>query len=114
MYPKSQLFYSRAMTATIDKTTDHTFHDFIVGNFGMVPYTNTYPDFLAGGAVMVTALFIAAGMEVIQEFVNLICIKSHNMLHSCIALLQYKLYNTMKLVHATMTFSLFKLIGAWK
>lgn len=35
-------------------------------NFGLTPFLKTYPDFLAGGAVMVTALFIAAGMEVIQ------------------------------------------------
>ncbi len=33
-------------------------------NFGLTPFLKTYPDFLAGGAVMVTALFIAAGMEV--------------------------------------------------
>ena len=52
------------MTATIDKTTDQPFHDFILANFGKTPYINTYPDFLAGGAVMVTALFIGAGLEV--------------------------------------------------
>jgi hypothetical protein len=54
------------MTATIDKTSDSRFHDFILANFGMTPFLNTYPDFMAGGAVTVTALFIAAGMEVSQ------------------------------------------------
>ena len=57
-------FSSRAMTATLDKTSDSLFHDFILKTFGMTPFINTFPDFMAGGAVMITALFIAAGMEV--------------------------------------------------
>ena len=52
------------MTATLDKTSDSLFHDFILKTFGMTPFINTFPDFMAGGAVMITALFIAAGMEV--------------------------------------------------
>ena len=52
------------MAATVDKTTDSRLHDFVMDNFGLTPFLNTYPDFLAGGAVMITALFIAAGMEV--------------------------------------------------
>ena len=52
------------MTATLDKTSDSWFHDFILETFGMTPFVNTFPDFMAGGAVMITALFIAAGMEV--------------------------------------------------
>ena len=57
-------FFSRAMTATLDKTGDSWFHDFVLSNFGLTPFINTFPDFSAGGAVMITALFIAAGMEV--------------------------------------------------
>ena len=57
-------FSSRAMTATLDKTGDSVFHDFILETFGLTPFINTFPDFMAGGAVMITALFIAAGMEV--------------------------------------------------
>ena len=52
------------MTATLDKTSDSWFHDFVLENFGLTPFVNTFPDFMAGGAVMITALFIAAGMEV--------------------------------------------------
>ena len=52
------------MTATLDKTGDSWFHDFVLSNFGLTPFINTFPDFSAGGAVMITALFIAAGMEV--------------------------------------------------
>ncbi len=52
------------MAATVDKTTDSRLHDLVMENFGLTPFLNTYPDFLAGGAVMITALFIAAGMEV--------------------------------------------------
>ena len=52
------------MAATVDKTTDSRLHDLVMDNFGLTPFLNTYPDFLAGGAVMITALFIAAGMEV--------------------------------------------------
>lgn len=52
------------MTATLDKTGDSVFHDFILETFGLTPFINTFPDFMAGGAVMITALFIAAGMEV--------------------------------------------------
>ena len=61
-------FYSRAMAATVDKTTDSRLHDLVMDNFGLTPFLNTYPDFLAGGAVMITALFIAAGMEVQSTF----------------------------------------------
>jgi hypothetical protein len=56
--------FRRAMAATVDKTTDSRLHDLVMENFGLTPFLNTYPDFLAGGAVMITALFIAAGMEV--------------------------------------------------
>ena len=52
------------MTATLDKTGDSWFHDFVLSHFGLTPFINTFPDFSAGGAVMITALFIAAGMEV--------------------------------------------------
>ena len=52
------------MTATLDKTSDSWFHDFVLETFGLTPFVNTFPDFMAGGAVMITALFIAAGMEV--------------------------------------------------
>ena len=52
------------MTATLDKCGDSWFHDFVLENFGLTPFINTFPDFMAGGAVMITALFIAAGMEV--------------------------------------------------
>ena len=61
-------FFSRAMAATVDKTTDSRLHDLVMDNFGLTPFLNTYPDFLAGGAVMITALFIAAGMEVQWTF----------------------------------------------
>ena len=61
------VYSSRAMTATLDKTSDSLFHDFILKNFGMTPFINTFPDFMAGGAVMITALFIAAGMEVCKK-----------------------------------------------
>ena len=54
------------MTATLDKTSDSWFHDFVLETFGLTPFVNTFPDFMAGGAVMITALFIAAGMEVSQ------------------------------------------------
>ena len=57
-------FPSGAMTATLDKTSDSWFHDFVLETFGLTPFVNTFPDFMAGGAVMITALFIAAGMEV--------------------------------------------------
>ena len=60
-------YSSRAMTATLDKTSDSLFHDFILKTFGMTPFINTFPDFMAGGAVMITALFIAAGMEVCKK-----------------------------------------------
>lgn len=53
------------MTATLDKTGDSWFHDLVLETFGLTPFVNTFPDFMAGGAVMITALFIAAGMEVI-------------------------------------------------
>ena len=56
------------MAATVDKTTDSRLHDMVMDNFGLTPFLNTYPDFLAGGAVMITALFIAAGMEVQWTF----------------------------------------------
>jgi hypothetical protein len=63
------------MAATVDKTTDSRLHDFVMDNFGLTPFINTYPDFLAGGAVMITALFIAAGMEVNFGLAILIKIK---------------------------------------
>ena len=55
------------MTATLDKTGDSWFHDFVLSHFGLTPFINTFPDFSAGGAVMITALFIAAGMEVSEK-----------------------------------------------
>ena len=61
------------MTATLDKTSDSLFHDFILRTFGMTPFINTFPDFMAGGAVMITALFIAAGMEVSNTKSLILC-----------------------------------------
>ena len=55
---------SRAVTATLDKTTENRLHDLVLAKFGMTPYLNTYPDFMAGAAVMIVALFIAAGFDV--------------------------------------------------
>ena len=39
----------------------------------MTPYTNTYPDFLAGALVMIFALLVAAGLErskTLQRWIN--------------------------------------------
>ena len=58
------------MTATLDKTGDSWFHDFVLSHFGLTPFINTFPDFSAGGAVMITALFIAAGMEVSETRID--------------------------------------------
>ena len=64
------------MTATLDKTSDSWFHDFVLENFGLTPFVNTFPDFMAGGAVMITALFIAAGMEVSElQLIECYCIQ---------------------------------------
>lgn len=64
------------MTATLDKTSDSWFHDFVLENFGLTPFVNTFPDFMAGGAVMITALFIAAGMEVSElQLIECCCIQ---------------------------------------
>eukprot|EP00094_Tigriopus_californicus_P008393 TCALIF_08087-PA protein Name:"Similar to Slc7a4 Cationic amino acid transporter 4 (Mus musculus)" AED:0.11 eAED:0.11 QI:152/1/0.75/1/0.66/0.5/4/0/211 len=55
---------SRSLTATVDKTTDHQMHDFVLQNFGLTPFLGTFPDFVAGGVVMIPALFVACGFEV--------------------------------------------------
>ena len=51
------------VTATLDKTTENRLHDLVLSKFGLTPFLNTYPDFLAGAAVMVVSLFIAAGLD---------------------------------------------------
>ena len=56
--------FSRSLTATIDKTTSNRFHDFVLKNFGLTPFIETFPDFSAGVVIMVPALFIAVGFEV--------------------------------------------------
>ena len=63
------------MTATLDKTSDSWFHDFVLETFGLTPFVNTFPDFMAGGAVMITALFIAAGMEVSQTTATVVSLQ---------------------------------------
>ena len=60
--------FSRSLTATLDKTTKNRFHDFVLSNFGFTPFLNTFPDFAAGGAVMIPALFVAAGFEVSLKY----------------------------------------------
>ena len=67
------IFSSRAITATVDKSTDNRLHDLVLDKFGMTPYINTYPDFLAGALVMSFALFIAAGIDrskTLQRWIN--------------------------------------------
>ena len=66
-------FSSRVVTATLDKTTENRLHDLVLSKFGLTPFLNTYPDFLAGAAVMVVALFIAAGLDhskTIRRWIN--------------------------------------------
>ena len=42
--------FSRVVTATLDKTSSQTsrLHDLVLTKFGLTPWLNTYPDFLAG------------------------------------------------------------------
>ena len=67
------LFFSRAITSTVDKTTNNRLHDLVLDKFGMTPYINTYPDFLAGALVMSFALLVAAGLDrskTLQRWIN--------------------------------------------
>ena len=70
-------FFSRAITATVDKSTNNRLHDLVLNKFGMTPYVMTYPDFLAGALVMSFALLIAAGLDrskTLQRWINcLVC-----------------------------------------
>ena len=48
-------------------------HDLVLDKFGMTPYINTYPDFLAGALVMSFALLVAAGLDrskTLQRWIN--------------------------------------------
>ena len=67
------LLFSRAITSTVDKTTNNRLHDLVLDKFGMTPYINTYPDFLAGALVMSFALLVAAGLDrskTLQRWIN--------------------------------------------
>ena len=69
----ASLFFSRAITSTVDKTTNNRLHDLVLDKFGMTPYINTYPDFLAGALVMSFALLVAAGLDrskTLQRWIN--------------------------------------------
>ena len=64
---------SRAITSTVDKSTNNRLHDLVLDKFGMTPYINTYPDFLAGALVMSFALLVAAGLDrskTLQRWIN--------------------------------------------
>ena len=64
LHKRNASFSSRSLTATVDKTTNNRFHDFVLSNFGLTPFLDTFPDFAAGGAVMIPALMVAVGFEV--------------------------------------------------
>lgn len=67
MTTRFQFAHSRSWTATVDKTTSNQYHDLVLRHFGLTPFLDTFPDFLAGFVVMVPALFVAIGFEVGTE-----------------------------------------------
>ena len=59
-------YSSRALTSAADSSSSaaRAVRDATLRGFGVTPFLGTYPDFVAGAAAMVPALFVAAGFEV--------------------------------------------------
>ncbi len=57
--------HRRSLSATLDSAaTDRHVRDLTLREFGLTPFLETEPDFVAGAAVMIPALLVSAGFDV--------------------------------------------------
>ncbi|XP_023326263.1 uncharacterized protein LOC111699763 isoform X2 [Eurytemora carolleeae] len=66
---------SRFLSHIIDYVLGSSLHNFIVTSFGLTPYLDTFPDFLAGAISMIPAMIVGLGVEgsrSLERMLNLI------------------------------------------